>query len=199
MGLGIRCVIRGELGLVLMLRGLRLLLLVMSWSRGVGGCGLNGIRRGRWSRLEAARCIGGWIHVRCRILGVQNVVGWIFAIRRIEQSGWAVLVGIVVCHFGREYWRGWQVKSHRRGPRLRSLREGVIGSAIGGSIERRRLVRLLRLTDMLLIVCVRSGMTIVVLLSHLKCQEIVVSEVLIHCKGETRGGERRKRVIDGCL
>ena len=138
--------------------------------------------------------------MRCRILGVQNVVGWILAIRIIEQSGWAVLVGIVVCHFGREYWRGWQVKSHRRGPRLRSVREGVVGSAIGGSIERRRLVRLLRLTDMLLIVCVRSGMTIVVLLSHLKCQKIVVSEVLIHCnRGEKVEEGERKRVIDGCL
>ena len=74
------------------------------------------------------------------------------------------------------------------------MREGVIGSAIGGSIERRRLVRLLRLTDMLLIIGVRSGMTIVVLLSHLKCQEIVVSELLIHCKrGEKEDESKEER------
>ena len=123
---------------------------------------------------------------------MQNVVGWIFAIRRIEQSRWAVLVGVVVGDFGRENWRRWQVKSHRCGPRLRSVREGVIGSAIVGSIGRRRLLRLLRLTDMLLIIGVRSGMTIVVLLSHLKCQEIVVSELLIHCKRGEKEDERKE-------
>lgn len=74
------------------------------------------------------------------------------------------------------------------------MREGVIGSAIVGSIGRRRLLRLLRLTDMLLIIGVRSGMTIVVLLSHLKCQEIVVSELLIHCKrGEKEDESKEER------
>jgi len=74
------------------------------------------------------------------------------------------------------------------------VREGVIGSAIVGSIGRRRLLRLLRLTDMLLIIGVRSGMTIVVLLSHLKCQEIVVSELLIRCKrGEKEDESKEER------